>query len=342
MKSGVIPMINFTSICITPNHSIVEALSVIEGGSAQIALVLNSSGVLVGTLSDGDIRRSLLSGIGLNETVEKAMNTNFVYATEQNDEAHIRSLMKQYVLRQIPVLSPSGHVLDLKLLEENDKNIELPNTVVIMAGGKGTRLRPYTENCPKPMILINGKPILETLIAQCAQAGFTNIVLSVNYLKEQIIQYFGDGSKFGVNISYLQEDKPLGTAGSLSLLPNLNHPLLVMNGDVLTKLNFKDLLDFHNQHNSSATLCVREHKIDIPFGVVEYHETSLTGFKEKPSLVFKVNAGIYVVSPDMLSYLPADQYVDIPTFFEIIQDEVTMFQSVRSMSIGLTLAGKKP
>jgi len=311
---------DFSRITIPEDLPTFQAMRVIEEGAVQLALVLNEAGRLVGTLTDGDIRRGILNGLSLNEPVQRLMNPHFRYVEKNHNKSIVLETLRSELLRQIPVIDEQGCVVDLYLLEEFLAPSHLPNPVVIMAGGKGTRLRPYTETCPKPMLLVDGKPLLEILLLQCIDSGFSKFFFSVNYLKQQIIDYFQDGSQWGVIIEYLNEDKPLGTAGSLSLLPyNLQDPILILNGDVLTKLNIRHLLNFHLDHQAMATLCVREHEISVPFGVVQTKGVELDGFDEKPSYKFLVNAGIYILCPEMLDLIPASHFMDMPTLLEEIQ-----------------------
>jgi len=246
--------------------------------------------------------------------IEYFMNREFRYLSVGEGQVAMRKILKQSSLHQIPVLNAEGRIVDLLLFQDNRQQSQISNAVVIMAGGKGTRLLPYTENCPKPMLEVDGKPILEILLEQCISSGFSKFYLSVNYLKEQILDYFQDGRRWGVSIEYLVENKPLGTAGSLQLLPSdLKDPFLVMNGDVLTRFNPKNLLHFHYEHDAAATLCVREHTTTVPFGVVETNGVELIGFVEKPSFQNLVNAGVYVINPKLLPLLPHHQSTDMPT-----------------------------
>ena len=306
-------MKDIQSLLLAPDSTALEALKVIDRGAAQIALVVNEQQYLLGTLTDGDIRRALLNGETLDSPVERLMNRHFhsVGSSEDLDAALL--LMRQKFLRHIPVIDANGRVEQLLLLQEFLASPELSNAVVIMAGGKGTRLRPHTENCPKPMLPVGDIPMLEILLRQCIDSGFKQFYFSVNYLKEQIINYFQDGSAWGVSINYLIEDQPLGTAGSLQLLPNnLSAPFLVLNGDVLTRLNLTQLLSYHHEHKAKATLCVREHEINVPFGVVEINGVELASFAEKPTYRNLVNAGVYVIDPVLLHLLSDQQHTDMP------------------------------
>ena len=297
-----------------------EAMVIVNAFSAKIALVVDCDGALVGTITDGDIRRSLLRGEMLDAPVERVMNRQFRFILTDNNKADVLEVMRREGLRQMPVLDAEGRVLELLLLQELLAPAKLHNAVVIMAGGKGTRLRPQTEHCPKPMLSVDGKPMLEILIEQCIACGFRQFYLSVNYLKEQIIDHFKDGRYWGVSIDYLIEEKPFGTAGSLQLLPgSVQEPFLVMNGDVLTRLNLTQLLRFHSEHEAAATLCVRQHVVTVPFGVVQTDGVELAGFEEKPSFSQLVNAGVYVIDPKLLPLLPPHQATDMPTLLQSAQ-----------------------
>lgn len=305
---------------VAPQTPTLEAMRIIGNGVAQIALVVDEQQRLLGTITDGDIRRSLLHGETLETPVERLMNCQFRFVRSGDDQKAVLEMMRREVLRQIPVLDEHGKVIELLLLQELLAPAQLPNVVVIMAGGKGTRLRPYTEHCPKPMLPVDGKPMLEIVLEQCIDIGFRKFFLSVNYLKEQIIEHFGDGKGWGVSIDYLVEHEPLGTAGSLQLLPeSVQEPFLVMNGDVLTRLNPSHLLRFHVDHDAAGTLCVREHTTNVPFGVVQTKGIELASFKEKPSYTYLVNAGVYVIDPVLLSLLPPHQATDMPTLLENAQ-----------------------
>jgi dTDP-glucose pyrophosphorylase/predicted transcriptional regulator len=294
-----------------------EVVKVIDRGAAQIALVVDGNRRLLGTVTDGDFRRALLRGLSMQTPVEEFMHRDFraLPATATNEDA--LSIMRSKFIHQIPALDDSGRVVSLFRLEELIKPRERPNSVVIMAGGKGERLRPLTSNCPKPMLRIDGKPILEIILEQCIEVGFREFYFSINYLKEQIKDYFGDGSSWQVNIQYLEEHKPLGTAGALSLLPSMSeHPLLVLNGDVLTRVDYGHLLRFHSEHKASATLCVQEHTTRIPYGVVRMVGGVVQAIEEKPVLSNYVNAGIYLLEPGLLELVPSGQFFDMPQFIE--------------------------
>lgn len=292
---------------------LIEAMKVIDNGNIQIVFVVNHQEKLIGTLTDGDIRRALISGQPLEASVEKAMNRCFYAVKEGFKISKVIETMKNKSIHQVPVLNQEEKVVDVILLDEYKKKTIIDNPIVVMAGGRGKRLRPFTDNCPKPMLKVNGIPMLEIILSQYLDAGFKNFFFSVNYLKESITDYFKDGSDWGANIQYLHEDSPLGTAGSLSLLPkDIKKTIIITNGDVLTQFNPSFLLKFHHEQEANATMCVREHETKIPFGVIEVKEGKLDKFTEKPSYRTNVNAGIYAINPEILNILNDNEFLDMP------------------------------
>ena len=296
-------------------------MRIIDSTPSHISLVVDEARKLIGTLTDGDIRRALLHGESLTSPVRNIINRSFHSLDQNQDKTYALDLMKKNQIKQMPIIDSSGKIIDLLFFGQNNTSNIVRNPVVIMAGGKGTRLRPFTENCPKPMLPIDGKPMLEILLENCISSGFRDFYFSVNYLKEQIIDYFGDGKHWDVSINYLVESEPLGTAGSLKLLPeHIDEPVLVLNGDVLTSLNLSHLLDFHNYHNAKATLCVRKNETTIPFGVVQVDGLDLIDFEEKPMYTHLVNAGVYIIDPKLLSYIQSNCFTDMPTLLQASRD----------------------
>lgn len=294
--------------------STINALKIIDEGPYQIALVVDSTNKLLGTVTDGDIRRGLISGVSLQHPVGELMNTSFRYATTTDSASYIDALMCNNLLRQIPILDSGGRVERIVLLQDPTTVTKIETPVVIMAGGQGTRLRPKTLTCPKPMLRISGRPILELIIDNCKKVGLFQFYISVNYLKEHIIDYFGDGSGHGVEIKYLVESEPLGTAGSLSLLPSLDsQQIIIMNGDILTTVDYRNLLEYHRSQHCHATMCVRQHQSQLPFGVVNVKDGAVLSLIEKPTQDFLVNAGIYVLETSCLTSISRDQSVDMPS-----------------------------
>jgi dTDP-glucose pyrophosphorylase len=307
-------MTDLQSLSIPDSATGLEALEVLNRNCGQSAFILNDNSVLVGTLTDGDIRRGLLKGIQLSEQISSFMNTNYISYEIYQSSAEIVNDMKRHSLATAPIVDQTGRIVNIISSTQSGQSQYCSTPVVIMAGGKGTRLRPYTENCPKPMLEVAGRPILESIIERFTNLGFKDFYISVNYLKEQIIDYFGNGERFGANIFYLIEKHPLGTAGSLTLLPQeVNSPLLVINGDVLTKFNPIQLIQYHQESNSIATLCVRKHDTQISFGVVQEKNSRLISLIEKPTISSLINAGIYVISNKILKYLPENESFDMPS-----------------------------
>jgi NDP-sugar pyrophosphorylase family protein len=287
----------------------------------QIVLVLDTSGILLGTLTDGDIRRGLLRGLTLDDAIEGAMRSNSFVVPPEMGYDMVLQLMKANHLRQLPVVDAGHKVVGLHLWDEIAVP-SFPNSIVIMAGGLGTRLRPHTESCPKPMLPVAGKPMLEHIIERAKAEGFSHFIIAVQYLGHIIEEYFGNGEHFGVRIEYLRERTPLGTAGALSLLtPHLELPFLVTNGDVLSDIRYGELLAFHSRHAAVATMAVRLHEWQHPFGVVQTQGVDIVGFEEKPVARTHINAGIYVLNPEALSGMVDNRRCDMPTLFELLQAE---------------------
>lgn len=310
-------MKDWKKVLITEQATLRETIGIIDGGALKIALVVDAGKRLLGTVSDGDIRRGILRGCSLEDSVQEVLNRTPTVAAQNEGRDKILAMMRQKQVYQIPVVDAEGVIVGLEILE---RILEVPkhdNWVVLMAGGLGSRLAPLTEDTPKPLLKVGGKPILETIIENFVDYGFTNFRISVNYKAEMIESYFGDGSRFGARIDYLREEKKLGTAGALSLLSERpTSPVLVMNGDVLTKVNFQQLIDFHREHQAQATMCVREYDFQVPYGVVTLNKHRILTIEEKPVQRFFVNAGIYVLEPETLALIPKDSYYDMPTLFE--------------------------
>jgi len=314
---------------VRPETPIQDTIQVIDQAALQIALVVSEEGKLLGTVTDGDIRRAILKHIDLNEAVGKIMNRYPRCITLGQSRENALQLMQGYKLKQIPVLNQDGSVAGMEVAEDFFSPSYHNNIVVLMAGGLGQRLKPLTENCPKPLLKVGGKALLETIVENFAAEGFRNFYFSVNYRAQMIMEYFGDGSRWGVSIQYLQENKRLGTAGALSLLPiKPAEPILIMNGDILTKINTAKLLEFHRQNQSAATICIKEHHHQIPYGVVAFEKNRLQHIDEKPLQQFFINAGVYVLSPEVLSYVPAESFYDITDLIKDLQQDkkdITVF-----------------
>jgi dTDP-glucose pyrophosphorylase len=318
MSDPVIDIDGLAKYLISPNLNIREVIKFIDQGAAKIALVVDEERILLGTVTDGDIRRGLLNGESLLSSVKEIMNRDFRSLPSDCKEIYALRIMQESKLHHIPGLDSEGVLVRLFSLEDAIKTKQLDNWVVVMAGGKGKRMQHLTKNCPKPMLPVCGKPMLEIILEQCVEAGFRKFFFSVNFLKEQITDYFGNGELWGAEIQYLIESKPLGTAGSLTLLPEPPvKPLLVMNGDVLSKVDYVSLINFHERNQSSATICVSEHQTEIPFGVVNVRGGWIESLEEKPLLTHTINAGIYVLNPELISLLHKDEVYDMPELIEL-------------------------
>jgi dTDP-glucose pyrophosphorylase/CBS domain-containing protein len=303
------------------DSTIQDAIRNLDQSALRIILVLDGEGCLYGTISDGDIRRGLLRGLDLKSSIENIIYRTPLVVTPEIGRETVRQLMVANKVQQIPVVNDSKNVLGLHLWDEITTSPALPNLMVIMAGGVGKRLLPHTENCPKPLLPVAGKPMLEHIIERAKLQGFSRFKLAIHYLGHMIEEYFGDGSMFGVEISYLREDQPLGTAGALGLLePAPNAPFLVTNGDVLTDIHYGELLDFHVRHDASATMAVRVHEWQHPFGVVQTEGIDIVGFEEKPIAKTHINAGVYVLSPEAIPLIVRCARCDMPTLFERLQE----------------------
>jgi len=316
-------MKSIENIKLNSASTIREALKIIDSGAMQIAIVVDENDRLIGTLTDGDIRRGLLNNLGLDDCIESIIfkTPTIAALSDTKEEILQKALAKK--LHQIPIVDEDNRVIGIKEIEELVKPHTKPNRVVLMVGGLGTRLHPLTVNTPKPMLKVGNKPILQTIVEKFAEYGFVNIVMCVNYKSHVIEDYFGDGSTFGVNIEYVLEEQRMGTAGALSLLRSVpNEPFFVMNGDLLTNVNFEHLLDYHSSQNALATMGVREYDFQVPYGVVNIEGSRILSIHEKPIHKFFVSAGIYMLSPDTLSLIPQNEFYDMPTLFEaLIQQE---------------------
>lgn len=310
---------------ISPDTTILRAIEVIDASSLQIALVVDEAGKLLGTVTDGDVRRSILKGLQLSNPVTLIMCAEPTAASSHESRDSIVAIMKVKQIRQIPVVDAKGCVIGLDVWDDLASQKKRQNVVVLMAGGLGSRLGDLTTNCPKPLLPVGNKPVLETILNNCIEYGFSDFYISVNYMGDMLKEYFGDGSRWGVDIKYIEEDKRLGTAGALGLIsdkPSL--PVLVMNSDVLTKINLQRLMAFHEEHDHAATMCVREYDVQVPYGVVKIDKHKLLGIEEKPVHRFFVSAGINVLNPETIELVPKNEYFDMPSLFEaLIEKQMT-------------------
>lgn len=312
-------MKNLGKILIAPGQSIRDALLKIDAAGAQIALVTDEERRLLGTVSDGDIRRGLLKGLSLSDAVEKCMCRNPQTARSGDCPDSVLATMRREKLHQMPILDADRRVVGMEVLDDYLLPTARENWVVLMAGGLGSRLGELTKATPKPMLQIGDKPLLETILRNFVDQGFRNFYLSVNYMAEVIEAHFGNGERFGAQIRYVREAKRMGTAGSLSLLPELPvEPLIVANGDLLANIDYAHMLDVHVDSGTAGTMGVSEYEFQIPYGVVREENGYISHIEEKPVHKSLISAGVYVLSPVALAYVPKDTFFDMPSLFEAL------------------------
>lgn len=311
-------MKNWEFALIKATSTLQDAMSALDRGGLQIAVVVDEDRRVVGTVTDGDVRRALIRKVALEAPVSQAMNRQPRTAQVGSSKARVLQLMERHQISQIPLVDAEGRVAGIETLHSLLQGTRRDNAVFLMAGGFGTRLQPLTDNCPKPLLQVGDKPILEIIIENFARSGFHRFFISTHYRPEMIRERIGDGSRWDIDIQYVHEEEPLGTGGALSLLPAdaIREPMFVMNGDLLTTLDANKLLAFHDRHQAIATMCVREHEHRVPYGVVESDGLRITSMVEKPSYRYFINAGIYVLSPEMLRGLAPGQRVDMPALLE--------------------------
>jgi len=309
---------DWSTVLLKSSDSLEKAIKVLHVGGLQIALVVDEKQKLLGTITDGDIRRALINHREMSSSVEEIMNKSPSTSLNSDTSELIMSKMKSRNLLHMPIINNQGVLVGLETLQHLTYDKKYDNPVFLMAGGFGTRLHPLTEETPKPLLKVGSRPILETILSRFIKAGFSNFYISTHYKAEKIKAYFGNGSAWGVKIEYVNEEKPLGTAGSIGLLPkNLPKiPILMMNGDVLTKVNFEHLLSFHQENNNIATMCIREYDVQIPFGVVNIEGHQVKKIDEKPIEKYFVNAGIYVIEPELVNKVKANTQIDMPNLLE--------------------------
>lgn len=321
MNSDMVPIMdknnNWKSTLMSRTGLIKNAIEILSETSMRIVLVTDSDLRLFGTVTDGDIRRALLRGLSLESPISEVVNRKPVVVPENISREAVLKIMSANKILQIPVVDDELKLKGLHSWEDLSIPANRDNVVVIMAGGKGTRLLPKTEKTPKPMLLINGKPVLEHIINHTKAEGFTKFVLAIHHLGDVVESYFGNGDSLGVEISYIREESPLGTAGALSLIdPIPSDPIIVTNGDVLTGIRYGEMLDFHIQNDAEATMAVQIHEVHIPYGVIRASGLYVTSYEEKPTQKFLINAGVYVIDPNCLPHLPEKTAVDMPSFLE--------------------------
>ncbi|MEW5767130.1 MAG: nucleotidyltransferase family protein [bacterium] len=304
--------VNIKDIIINKEYTLLECYRLLNDTGERI-LVCLEDGRLMGIIMDSDLRRGILSGIKLEDKIATVINPHPVVATSDMSKNAILALMKEKSVDPVPVVDKEGNFVDLYRMNELLRSIDLPNSAVIMAGGLGRRLMPLTKDMPKPLLRIGGKPIIEHVIRHIADCRIESFYITVNYKSDMIKKYLKDGQHLGVKITYLEEKKQLGTIGAISLLKNhaIEFPFIVMNGDILTRVNFRNLLEEHKSSGNPLTVCLRMYHYDVPYGVVDVHDGKVMGVSEKPEYDFFINAGIYCMSPELIEFIPSDSYYDI-------------------------------
>ena len=321
-------MSRLDKLVVSPTTRIREVLECIDGGAHGIALVLDDKRHLIATVTDGDARRAILAGIELDLPVQELLTeqeavrkTGPVTAPHTTSPAALLHLMNEKTLRQIPLVDEENRVVDVAFLSDLAKDYELPLRALVMAGGYGTRLKPLTDEMPKPMLPVGNRPLLEIIVEGLREAGIRQVNLATHYKADVISEHFQDGQKFGVDIRYVKEDEPLGTAGALSLLDESEEPLLVINGDILTRVDFRAMLIFHREHKADLTVAVRQYEFNVPYGVILTDGVNVKGIAEKPIVKQFINAGIYLLSPSVRKLIPNGKPYDIPDLIGwLIQD----------------------
>jgi dTDP-glucose pyrophosphorylase len=307
-------------------------MACIDRNAKGIALVVDEKRHLIGTVTDGDIRRAILDGVVVDLSVEELLELRAsapcpepITAPLDTPDAELVRLMNKHSIRQVPLLDDQGRVIDLALLSDLVKEYESPLTAVVMAGGYGTRLRPLTEELPKPMLPVGDRPLMELMIEQLRQSGIRRVNVTTHYLADKIKDHFDDGQDFGVEIGYVDEERPLGTAGALGLMEAADQPLLVINGDILTRVDFRAMLAFHHEHDADLTVGVRQYELEVPYGVVECDGPRVCHLREKPRYSFLVNAGIYLLNPAVHRRIPNRRRFDMTDLIErVIEDGGTV------------------
>jgi dTDP-glucose pyrophosphorylase/predicted transcriptional regulator len=305
------------NVLVKPSCTLRDVLEIINNEALRVALVVDDNDCLLGVVTDGDVRRALLAGICLEDNIINVMNKKPTVTEVGTCKRKLVEIMEKQQILAIPVVD-NGVVVGLHTLQESLSPNKVENPVFIMAGGFGTRLRPLTNNCPKPLLKVGEKPILEVTLLNFIKSGFINFYISTHYMPEMIRNHFGDGSKWGVSITYVHEENPLGTGGALGLLPAdlPDLPLIMMNGDVLTNVDIQKLLAFHLHEAADATMCVREYEYQVPYGVIQGENGQISSMVEKPVQLYHINAGIYVINPNIIEQVGPDTVIDMPTLLE--------------------------
>ena len=303
---------NWKKTLLLENSTIRKVIKNLEKSALQIVLVIDKKKNLVGTITDGDIRRGLLNGLNISNPIKKLINKKPLIGSSTMSANTMNQIMQTNKINQLPIVDKSKKIVGLYFWDAIKYSITQKSQVIIMAGGKGKRMMPHTKTCPKPLLPVGGKPILEHILLKARSEGFNNFIISINYLGEMIEDYFGNGSKWGVKIKYLKENMPLGTIGALSLIKNQpNFPFIVCNGDIISDIKYTDLLDFHIKNKAFGTVAVKPYEIKNPYGVVKIDGNQIVDIEEKPIVKSHVNIGVYVFSPKIINEIKKNKYLDM-------------------------------
>lgn len=308
---------------VTPATSFRDVLAIINAAGQGIALVVDEARHLIGVITDGDARRAVLAGVPLTASTEqllqrKPQSSGPITAPAATPIHELVTLVQRTGVSHVPLVNDESQVVGFVGLDDLLAEEDLALQAVVMAGGLGRRLQPLTENTPKPMLKVGDRPLMEHIIETLSQAGIRQVNIATHYLSEQITEHFGDGGRFGVEVNYMPEKRLLGTVGAVGLLPENGTPTLVINGDILTTVDFRAMLSFHREHHADLTVAVRHHEVQVPYGVVESDGVNLTGISEKPKHRHLVNAGIYLMEPHVRQYIPSGERCDMTDLIELL------------------------
>jgi dTDP-glucose pyrophosphorylase len=319
---------NISKLFVSPDSSIHDAIECIDrSGRVSIALIVDERQHLISTITDGDIRRGILAGLGMSDPIRKLLPLKAqlphpapVVASIETDPTQFLRIMQENAVKQLPLLDADGGIVDIVILSELLPRTKLPLQAVVMAGGLGTRLRPLTDHVAKPMLPVGGRPIMEIMVEKLHKAGIERVDISTNYRAPDIVDYFGDGKTFGIEVNYIREDRPLGTAGALGLMESPKGTVLVINGDVITQVDFGTMLGYHLEHQAEITIGVRQYCVQVPYGVLECEGSNVRELKEKPQVTFLVNAGIYLLEPSVYDFISKGEHLDMTELIQRLLD----------------------
>lgn len=309
--------------CVQVDATIKDAMEAIDRNLTGGVFIVDENKRVIGVVTDGNIRRAILNGHSIYDGVKDIYTTNFKYVNKLVSKQKVKEIMLTFKIRQLPLLDEHGRLSEIYFLDDIISYKKKDNYVFILAGGLGTRLRPLTEKLPKPMLEVGEKPILERIIEQFKEYGFVNFIISINYMGEVIEEYFKDGRDFNVNIQYVKEEKKLGTAGSIKLAEKkLNKPFIVINGDILTGIDFDSFLNYHKENQYDITVGVRNYEMRVPYGVMVMENELIKSLEEKPTYTFYINSGVYVLNKEVVDYIPYNKEYNMTDLIEdVIKDK---------------------